>query len=134
MLISFRNRLRLLAGFKQISIDAILPIILLPIFFGIAAMNFFSMIVVCIVMPLFLGYAQWLRKSFAPKTKFFLMWSMWSAIYLWILFENFVPLLELLPEENFIFITTMFGAIFCFYKVRHTDHHIAIGFSFVPKG
>lgn len=117
MLITFRNRFRLLAGIKQISIDAILPIFLLPMLFGIAAINFYWMLVVCIVMPLLLGYAQWLRKSFEPKTKFFFMWSMWSAIYLWLLFEMTVPLLELLPEENFIFITTMFAAIFCFYKV-----------------
>lgn len=122
MLISFRNQYRMLAGVKQISFDAILPIILLPTFIGIAAISFFSMIVVCIVMPLFLGYAQWLRKSFAPRSKFFLIWSICSAIYLWILFEATVPLLELLPEENFIFITTMFGAILCFYKVRYVNY------------
>lgn len=117
MLISFRDRIRLFGGVKQISIDAILPIFLLPIMFGVAAINIYCTIVICIVMPLFLGYAQWLRKSFAPRTKFFFMWTLWSAIYLWLMFEMTVPLLELLPEENFIFITCMFGAFFCFYKV-----------------
>lgn len=122
MIIRFRDRIRLLAGVKQISIDAVLPIILLPILFGLASISFYSMIVICVVMPLLLGYAQWFRKMYAPKTKFFFMWSMWSAIYLWILFEMTVPLLELLPEENFIFITTMFLAIFCFYKVSLLYH------------
>lgn len=124
MLITCRNRFRLVAGIRQISFDAVLPIILLPIFLGIAAMSYFWMITVCILMPLCLGYAQCLRKSFAPKTKFFLMWSICSAFYLWLLFESFVPLLELLPEENFIFITTMFGAILCFYKVWYMSHCI----------
>lgn len=81
-----------------------------------------------------LGYAQWIRKSFAPKTKFFLNWSIFSAIYLWILFEATVPLLELLPEENFLFITTMFGAILCFYKVRYMSYDtFTIQFSFFYK-
>lgn len=124
MLITFRNRFRLLAGIKQISFDAVLPIILLPIFIGIAALNFFSMIVMCIVMPMFLGYAHWIRKSFAPKTKFFFSFAIFSALYLWVLFEATVPLLELLPEENFIFITTMFAAILCFYKVRYMSYDI----------
>lgn len=117
ILLQIRDRVRMLGGVKQISIDAVLPIVLLPLMFSIAAINFYFMMVICIVMPLFLGYAQWLRKSFAPRTKFFFMWSLWSAIYLWILFEMTVPLMELLPEENFIFITTLFTAAFCFYKV-----------------
>lgn len=117
ILLKFRDRLRLLGGVRQISIDAILPIIILPVMFCIAAVNFYFMIGVCIVMPLFLGYAQWLRRTFAPRTKFFFMWTVWSGIYLYIIFEITVPLMELLPEENFIFITVMFLAVFCFYKV-----------------
>lgn len=115
--IKIRDRIRMLGGVRQISIDAILPIVLLPITFCIAAINFYFMIIICIVLPLFLGYAQWLRKSFAPRTKFFFMWTLWSGIYLWLIFEMTVPLMELLPEENFIFITTLFAAAICFYKV-----------------
>lgn len=114
-----RERIRMLGGVKQISIDAVLPIILLPLMFCVAAINFYFMIVICIVMPLFLGYAQWLRKSCAPRTKFFFMWAFASGVSLWILFEMTVPLMELLPEENFIFITTLFAAAFCFYKVSN---------------
>lgn len=51
------------------------------------------------------------------------MWTLWSGIYLYILFEMTVPLMELLPEENFIFITTMFAAAFCFYKVSFKLRH-----------
>lgn len=111
------DRLRLFGGVRQLSTDAILPIIILPAMICLAAINFYFMIGICIVMPLFLGYAQWLRKTHAPRTKFFFMWTFWSGIYLYVIFEITVPLMELLPEENFIFISTMFGAAFCFYKV-----------------
>lgn len=123
-LAKFSDRIRLLGGVRRISIDAILPIVLLPLMFSIAAINFYLMITVCIVTPIFLGFAQWLRKSFAPNSKFFFMWSLWSGIYLWILFEMTVPLMELLPEENFIFIATLFGAAFCFYKVSFENYVI----------
>lgn len=118
----YSDRSRMFGGVRKISIDAILPIVLLPIMFAVAAINFYLMIAICIVMPLFLGYAQWLRKSIAPHTKFFFMWTLWSGIYLWIIFEMTVPLMELLPEENFIFITTLFGAAFCFHKVSFEQY------------
>lgn len=114
------DRIRILSGIRQFSIDAILPIIILPISFGVAAINFYFLILICILMPLLLGLAQWHRKMLAPRTKFFFMWILSSGIYLWCLFEMTVPVMELLPEENFIFITSMFGAAFCFYKVSNS--------------
>lgn len=112
-------KIRFLNCIRHVSLDAILPIIILPISFGIAAINFYLLIGVCIVMPLLLGFAQWHRKMLAPRTKFFFMWTIASGIYLWCLFEITVPVMELLPEENFIFITSMFGATYCFYKVSN---------------
>lgn len=35
-----------------------------------------------------------------------------------ILFESVVPLFELLPEENFLFLTLLTASIFCFFKVK----------------
>lgn len=113
------DRIRIFSRIRRISIDAILPIIILPIAFGIAAINFYFLIVVCILVPLLLGFAQWQRKMLAPRTKFFFMWILASGFYLWCLFEITVPVMELLPEENFIFITSMFGAAYCFYKVSN---------------
>ena len=118
MLNSINNRLLAFGGAKQFSIDAIVSIVLIPLMLAVAAIDLYCMLLMCILVPLFLGYAQWMRRSYAPRTKFFFMWSMWSAFYLWLLFEMTVPLLELLPEENLIFVTAMFAAIFCFYKVN----------------
>lgn len=104
-------------GIKQITTESVLPIFLLPLVFGIAAINVYYMIVVCFAAPLALTYIYWVTKKTAPRTKFFYMWTLWSIIYLWILFEITVPLLELLPEENFLFILCIFSSILCFYKV-----------------
>lgn len=113
------DRIRIFGCIQRISIDAILPIIILPIGLGLAAINFYFLIGICILMPLLLGFVQWHRKMLAPRTKFFFMWTLASGIYLWCLFEITVPVMELLPEENFIFITSMFGAAYCFYKVSN---------------
>lgn len=120
MSISFQDRLRQLwgpIGTKQISMDAVLPMILLPAMLCIAAINLYWTIIVCLAIPLMLGYAQYVRRNYLPRTKFFFMWAFWSIAYLWILFEMTVPLTELLPEENFIFIATLFGSVILFYKV-----------------
>ena len=44
-----------------------------------------------------------------------------------ILFEFTVPLLELLPEENFAFILLMTGSLVCFYKTHQKAplNHVA---------
>lgn len=39
-------------------------------------------------------------------------------LFLWILFESTVPLLEVLPEENFAMILLMTVSVLCFYKVN----------------
>lgn len=131
MLITFKDRLRPLfgpGGAKQISLEAILPMVLLPAMLCIAAINVYCTIIVCVAVPLILGYAQYVRRNYLPRTKFFIMWAIWSIVYLWILFEMTVPLTELLPEENFIFIATMFGSGICFYwvrrfRVRHSNNN-----------
>lgn len=117
ILISIGKRFHAIGGVKKFSIDAILSVVLIPLMLCVAAIDLYCLLLMCVLVPLVLGYAQWLRRSYAPRTKFFFMWSVWSAIYLWLLFEMTVPLLELLPEENFIFISAMFAAVFCFYKV-----------------
>lgn len=124
-LLKIGDRFRILGRIRRISIDAILPIFLLPILFGVAAINFYFLIAICVVMPLLLGFAQWHRKLLLPRTKFFFMWTLSSGIYLWCLFEMTVPVMELLPEENFIFITSMFGAAFCFYKVSNKYYQMS---------
>lgn len=60
------------------------------------------------------------------RTKFFYLWCFWSIVYLLILFESTVPLLEILPEENLILIVLICGSLFCLYKAkeRATLNHV----------
>lgn len=61
------------------------------------------------------------------STKFFLAWNVWSVLFLWILFESTVPLLEVLPEENFAMILLMTVSVLCFYKVtRNWNGHRSV--------
>lgn len=56
------------------------------------------------------------------RTKFFLLWAICSKLYLWILFEVTVPLVELLPQENVLFIILYTVSIYCFYKTKQRAH------------
>lgn len=51
------------------------------------------------------------------RSQFYLMWNIVSVAVLWVLFEATVPLLEVLPEENFVLILLITVSCFCFYKV-----------------
>lgn len=54
------------------------------------------------------------------RTKFFVVFAITSGGFLLGLFEFFVPLLELLPQENFIFISLTFLSVLLFYKVSES--------------
>lgn len=46
------------------------------------------------------------------------MWNIGSVLMLWLLFESTVPLLEVLPEENFLLIALLTMSVSCFYAVK----------------
>lgn len=121
MLITFQDRVRINRpcnmGPLQVSIECILPIIVLPILLGTAAINHICLAVNTVLFPIILLVAYCICKSHIPQTRFFFSWALCSIVYLWLIFEFTVPLLELLPEENFIFRVCIFGSIFCFYWV-----------------
>lgn len=54
------------------------------------------------------------------------MWAFWSVVYLWLLFELTIPLLELLPEENLALIVLITASLVCFYKVSAMRKHYKI--------
>lgn len=101
----------------EIKLDSVLPVVLLPLMFAAAAVNLVCTILVCVAVPLLLSYARYYQRKNAPRSKFFFMWAFWSVFYLFLLFQLTVPLFELLPEENFIFVSAIFASVFCFYQV-----------------
>lgn len=104
-------------GALHLSVDTILASIAVFLLLGIAAINDTCLISVAVILPVLLVTAHYLCTAYLPQSRFFFAWALCSIVYLWIIFEITVPLLELLPEENFIFRMCIFGSIFCFYRV-----------------
>lgn len=128
MLLTFQDRIRIpwRGGAKQITVDNVLPVVLLVALQLLAALDFYCSLVIFTAIPVLLAYLKRFLGRVLPKTKFFSLWLFWSGIYLVILFESTVPLLELLPEENLAFVLLMSLSFFCFYKTnqRATQNHV----------
>lgn len=119
MLLLFQDRLRFPwnGGAKQISVLSIAPLFTLPLCLYTAALSLQCSVAIFVLMPLFLGLAHFRVQRSMYSTKFFFVWAMWSACFLWILFQSTVPMMELLPEENIAFIVLLVLTVFFFYKV-----------------
>nr|CAD7439911.1 unnamed protein product [Timema bartmani] len=136
---TFQDRLRVpwRGGAKQISMDSLLPIVLQPLLAYIAAQNVWCTLLVFVSIHICIFYMYNIFMKFLPRTKFFLMWTLTSIVLLMTVFEvNVVPLMEILPEENFVLIVFVVAALACAYKVRsraplnhvpHTDPVDATG-------
>ncbi|XP_072753323.1 palmitoyltransferase ZDHHC23-B [Anoplolepis gracilipes] len=107
------------AGAKQISVDAMLPLLVVPTLAVIAAQAVLCTIVVFLATPILVYYLHHNFLRFLLRTKFFLMWTITSVLMLMLVFElSVVPLLEILPEENLLFIMCVVGGIWCGYRAK----------------
>lgn len=107
------------AGAKQISVDAMIPIFAVPTLAVIAAQTVLCTIIIFVATPILVYYLHHNFLRFLLRTKFFLMWTITSVIMLMLIFEmSVVPLLEILPEENLVFIVCVVGGIWCGYMTR----------------
>ncbi|XP_075146794.1 zinc finger DHHC-type palmitoyltransferase GABPI isoform X2 [Haematobia irritans] len=106
MLLTFQDRLRIpwRGGAKQISMESIIPGAVLPLVMGLAALNEITCYIMLGSTIVFLGYGHQYIKRNHVKTKFFFMWLVWSVIYMIACLQFAVPLLELLPEENWFLV------------------------------
>ncbi|XP_018358550.1 PREDICTED: palmitoyltransferase ZDHHC23 isoform X2 [Trachymyrmex cornetzi] len=107
------------AGAKQISVDAMLPLVVVPILAVIAAQAFLCTVAVFLVTPVLVYYLHHNFLRFLLRTKFFLMWTITSVLMMMLVFEiSVVPLLEILPEENLVFMVCVVGGMWCGYKTK----------------
>lgn len=107
------------AGAKQISVDAMIPIFAVPTLAVIAAQTVLCTIIIFVATPILVYYLHHNFLRFLLRTKFFLMWTITSVVMLMLIFEiSVVPLLEILLEENLIFIMCVVGGIWCGYMTR----------------
>ncbi|XP_043580205.1 palmitoyltransferase ZDHHC23-B isoform X1 [Bombus pyrosoma] len=107
------------AGAKQISVDAMIPIFAVPTLTVIAAQTVLCTIIIFVATPILVYYLHHNFLRFLLRTKFFLMWTITSVVMLMLIFEiSVVPLLEILLEENLVFIMCVVGGIWCGYMTR----------------
>jgi len=119
MVLTLQDRLRMpwCGGAKKITSEIVAPIGILVLCHLFAALNMYCTIVVFTLLPVVLIVAKNRAVAAMARTKFFVFWLVWPVAYLMVVFEFMVPLLELLPEENLIFILLLLTACFCFVKV-----------------
>lgn len=117
-----QDRLRIpwSGGARQISLDAVAPIFLVPILLLVAAYNIWMSFAVIFFTIIFLIIAYKIQVRNSSTTKFFVMWTVTSIAVIWYIFEFEVqPFLEITLEENVVFNILFNGAIFCIYKARN---------------
>lgn len=124
MLLTFQDRLRIpwKGGAKQISFESIAPIIAIPLLIGLACINLHTFIL-CFGLcgGLVFYFLSQVRKH-NIRSRFFFMWLFFSIIYIVVLFQLTVPLLELLPEENLILVLLTTATVFCMVRTKQLSY------------
>lgn len=120
MLLTFQDRLRIpwRGGAKRISMEAVIPGIVYPLVIGLSALNEITSYIMLAACTIFLAYAHHFVKRNRVKTKFFFMWIVWSIVYMIIGLECSLPLLEFLPEENFVLVVMSCITIYLMWLTR----------------
>ncbi|XP_055680224.1 palmitoyltransferase ZDHHC23-B [Lutzomyia longipalpis] len=121
MLLTLQDRIRApwFGGAKKVATVDVLPIIVLPAMLYTAAISLYCCLVIFFTMLGFLTYMYFHLRCTSPRSKFFFLWAVWSILFLFILFESTVPMLELLPEENVAFLLLLSISVFFLYKTKH---------------
>lgn len=117
-----RCRIPWKGGARLIPLDILLPIILLPTLASIAAMNCWCTFTVFLSLPFIVCYFMKLFETYNQNSKFFFSWTLTSCALLMSVFEFLVvPQLEILPEENYIFMAFVLLASIFIYYTRNTS-------------
>lgn len=120
MLLTFQDRLRIPwhGGAKQVTLDSIAPIFVIPLLISLAAINAYTCIVIFLATSVIICYAFNYVQRRAVRTSFFSMWIISSLLYLILLFETTGPLLEVLPEENLALVVLSIVTSVSFWQAR----------------
>lgn len=108
-----QNKLRTL----NISYECLTPIGILPAFIYTAAVSRELSIFAFLAMPIMFCWLHLRYQRMQYRSRFFYVWSLWSIMFGYLLFQSTVPMIELLPEENIIFLLFLVLTVFLFYKV-----------------
>ncbi|XP_059610610.1 palmitoyltransferase ZDHHC23-B-like [Phlebotomus argentipes] len=129
MLLTLQDRIRApwFGGAKRVATVDVIPILVLPAMLYTAAISLYCSVVIFLAMAAFLFYMYFHLRRTAPRSKFFFLWTIWSILFLWILFESTVPMLELLPEENVAFLLLLSISLFFLYKTKQFSQSCQAG-------
>jgi len=107
-------------GARQfVFLETLIPLILIVICQLVAAVNIYCTVVIFVGTILILIYTRRRHCDTSSRTNFFSLWCAWSAAYLLALFQLNVPILEILPEENFCYVILLTLTFACYFKTRH---------------
>ncbi|KAG8037332.1 hypothetical protein G9C98_005542 [Cotesia typhae] len=114
-----RNSCGWRSGAKQMSIDAMIPIFAVPAITIVAAQTVYFTVITFITTPVIIYHLDHNFLRFLPRSKFFFVWTITSVVMMLLVFEMcVVPLLEILPEENVVFVAAVIGGFFCGHKTK----------------
>lgn len=104
----------------QIILPVTIPCFLFPLTIGFAARNIYCGITISIALILIVHYAEWFCKTYEMQTIYFFTWSLWSVVYLWILFKMTIPIETQRSIEYQIYFWSMFTASVLYCVVSFT--------------
>lgn len=115
-----RSRLQNKLRAMNVSYECLTPIVILPGFIYVAALSRELSIVCFLAMPILFCvlYRRYMQMQY--RSRFFYVWSLWSIVFGYMLFQSTVPMMEVLPEENIVFLLFLVLTVFLFYKVSHS--------------
>lgn len=129
MVANIQDRLRVpwRGGARRISLDSAVPLLLFPVTLYITAQGFWPTILLFPLVTLFLYYIHRTVRKYRVATKFFYVWTLTSASFVFMIFQFLViPTLDIDSNENFIIIIIMLVTVACFFftKKHATKSHL----------
>lgn len=123
-----RIRIPWRGGAKQVSLDTILPIVIIPVMLLLAAISHWWTVFSFTTVLVFLAYFSCNFKRTIPTTKFFFVWVCVSLCTQYIIFEFIViPFLQILVEENIASTILILGFIICLYNTKRQTSSLCEG-------
>ncbi|BES94146.1 DHHC palmitoyltransferase [Nesidiocoris tenuis] len=116
-----RMRIPWRGGAVQISLDAVAPIFLLPMFVILAAHGPWMSVVVFSFLPLFLLYAHFLFIKLKPQNHFFISWTITSTVFLFLSLHSMSGFLEIRNDEYYAFVVITFAVFLSLYRVKQRE-------------
>lgn len=123
MLATLQDRLRVpwRGGARQVTLDAILLVLLVPVSLLCGAFNVYATITTALVECMIVFYIY----HKLPKSKFFLNWVLITLIVQYLVFQSVVvPLLEILYEENVALGVLIAISVCCACMVKHKSNRL----------